>query len=609
MLEKIKNHTDKDVRQKNKPKVVALVIARMTSTRLPGKGLKDICGRPLLGHIVDRLRAVKCIDKIVLTTTNHDEDRPLIIFAKQEGIDSFAYTGNPEDVVGRIRAAGEAFKADILVQISGDSPLVHPPTIEKLIESFFESKAPSWSTVASRDGKSAIHEGVCAFTMEGWRKVDKNSTESHQRENLCACLWEYPELLRKIEVMDDPIFYTLKHRISVDTQADLEFMRAIHQRLYKSGEIVDLAEVIRLLQEEPELLELNSCVRQKGLHDHSKRLVFRVDAGQETGMGHLVRCLALASFLQEHYFCGIAFILKNNGDEASKIVEKKGFVVNSLPPDVSQNDELLCLEKFIKEYRGNGIILDLTEKITTAHYVKKLKELNLPVICIDNNSEGSRLADVTIITGLHQKPGEEWKHYQGKLFYGGEYLILRKELTKQYPKSPNTIPHILIAMGGSDPRNLTMLVLSHLIPLFTDLKISVMVGPFYPYYNDLRTFLSNYPDISLYFDLENPAWLFSQASIAITSFGVTTYELAAFGVPAIVINPTRYHHQVAKKVMKYGFYINAGYYKELSGELIRNTVEYLLKEKEAAAEMSKKGRQLLDGKGLERVAKIIMEEI
>lgn len=608
MLKKITNHTDKEIEQKNWPKVVALVIARMTSTRLPGKGLKDICGRPLLGHIVDRLRAVKCIDKIVLTTTNHDEDRPLIVFAQQEGIDFFAYAGDPEDVVGRIRAAGEAFGADVLVQVSGDSPLVHPPTIEKLIESLFESKI-SWSTVAPRDGKSAIHEGMCAFTMEGWRKVDENSTEPHQRENLCACLWECPNILQKIEVMDAPIFYTLKHRISVDTQADLEFMREIHQRLYKSGEIVDLAEVIRLLQNEPELLELNSCVRQKGLHDRSKRLVFRVDAGQETGMGHLVRCLALASFLQERYFCGIAFVTKNSGDKAHKIIEEKGFVVKSLSSDASLNDELLCLEKFAREYQANGIILDLTEKITTAQYVKKLKELNLPVICIDNNSEGSHLADVAIITGLHQKPGEEWKHYQGKLFYGGDYLILRKELTKQYPESPNTIPHILIAMGGSDPQNLTMLVLSHLIPLFADLKISVMVGPFYPYNNELTTFLSNYPEVSLYFDLENPAWLFSQANIAITSFGVTTYELASFGVPAIVINPTRYHHQVAENVMEYGFYINAGYYKEVSGELIRNSVEYLLKEKEAGAEMSKKGRQLFDGKGLERVAKIIMDEI
>jgi len=265
--------------------------------------IKDICGRDLLGHIIDRLRKVKSIDEIVLATTNRKEDIPLLEFAKREKIKSFAYDGDKEDVVGRIRKAGEYFSADILVHISGDCPLIYPPTIERLIDALIKNKAEMASIA-----------------------VEENSTKSYQRENLVACLLDYPHLLKKVEIDDEPIFYELNHRISVDTQADLNFMRKVYKRLYRPGEIVDLKEAIKLLKREPKLMEINSRVRQKKLQDKSKRILFRVDANQKIGMGHLIRCLALASELQERYFCGISFIIKSSNSVTDMIKERGSLI-------------------------------------------------------------------------------------------------------------------------------------------------------------------------------------------------------------------------------------------------------------------------------------------
>ncbi|MDF9409144.1 NTP transferase domain-containing protein [Pelotomaculum isophthalicicum JI] len=597
-------NTFKDVRLK--PKVVAVILARLTSTRLPRKGLKDICGRPLLGHIVERLKRVKSIDQIVMATTSRSEDIPLKDFSEKEGIGFFAYEGDPEDVVDRTRAAAELFGADILVQISGDCPLVHPPITEKLILALLESGA-SRAVISRLNGKEAIHEGIAVFSMEGWVKVDKNSTKPHQRENLVACLMEYPELLEKVEVMDDPVFYTYKHRISVDTQADLEFMREIYRRLYKNGEVVDLAKVIGLLKKEPRIAEINSLVHQKGLLDKSKRVLFRVDAGNEIGMGHIVRCLALASCLTEEHFCGIAFIIKGNHCEAEELIIEKGFKMKTIPADVSLEDELMSIIEFTKEYQANAIILDLKEKLNK-EYVVKLKESKVPVISIDNYGEGSFVADVVIIPGMHWQP-EEGKYYPGVVYHGWEYVMLRKEFNYAYPTPENKIPNVLIAMGGGDSQNLTAMSLISLLPLLPEIRINIIVGRFYSFVEELKTLINNNPQVILHVNIKNPAPIMASADIALTSFGVTMYELASLGVPVITLNPTLEHDLLAEKMKKYGFLVNLGFFKAVDKKDVFEMVSRLINDRSVLPKMAQKGRDLLSGNGIRRIAGILMKKI
>ncbi|MCD6472789.1 UDP-2,4-diacetamido-2,4,6-trideoxy-beta-L-altropyranose hydrolase [Candidatus Aerophobetes bacterium] len=583
-------------------KIVALIIARMTSTRLPGKGLKDICGRDLLGHIIDRLRKVKSIDEIVLATTNRKEDIPLLEFAKREKIKSFAYDGDKEDVVGRIRKAGEYFSADILVHISGDCPLIHPPTIERLIDALIKNKA-EMASIAKKNGKKVIHEGIGVCTLKAWQKVEENSTKSYQRENLVACLLDYPHLLKKVEIDDEPIFYELNHRISVDTQADLNFMRKVYKRLYKPGEIVDLKEAIKLLKREPKLMEINSRVRQKKLQDKSKRILFRMDANQKIGMGHLIRCLALASELQERYFCGISFIIKSS-NSVTDMIKERGFKVEILSKNISKEDELSQIEKFVQDYGIDRIILDLKDKIAN-EYILKLRKLNIPIISIDNDSEEAFFADINIFPVAHFIPDRKWENYKGKLYYGPEYVILRREFQKDYPYPNNSIPNILITMGGSDAENLTGKVLSAILPI-PDIHITIILGKFFAHYNKIRQMIRGRNNIIIYQDVTNMAEIMTKADLAVTYFGVTAYELAKMGIPAIVIAHSREDKLNAERFAEHGTCVSLGYCKEVNKEKICSVIRKLLSNKEIRKKMSIRGRELLDGRESERIAKIII---
>lgn len=110
-------------------KIVATIEARMTSSRLPGKVLLPALGKPMLHHLVQRLRAAPSIDAIVLATTVNAADDPLVTFARKESIQ--VYRGSEEDVMARVIGAAEAGGADVIVEITGDCPIIDPDIVEQ----------------------------------------------------------------------------------------------------------------------------------------------------------------------------------------------------------------------------------------------------------------------------------------------------------------------------------------------------------------------------------------------------------------------------------------------------------------------------------------------
>lgn len=587
-----------------KKRIVAIILARMGSTRLPGKVLMDICGRPMLGHIIDRLKSVKLIDEIVLATTSRPSDRVLLDFAKKERIKGFAYDGDPEDVVARLRRAGEEFAADVMVNVNGDCPLIHPPLIERLLETILKHDVET-VRIAKLNGRKVIHGGVGVFTLNGWRKVDENSTEPYQRQNTTACLLDCPDLLKKVEIEDEPIFYELNHRIWVDTCADLEFVRAICRRLnYKPGKVIDLREVINLLKKEPGLMEINSRVRQKRMQDKSRKIIFRVDAGREIGMGHLVRCLALATELQERYFCGAGFVIKNE-DGVQEIIRERGFKVEVLPSDISREDEAGEVLKLAQNYGADRIVLDLKEKLSV-DYIKRLKQIKIPLISIDNDGPGALLADVNIFPVMHFVPDKRWADYKGKLYYGPEYVILRRQFLKDYPCPDNKVPDILITMGAGDTENLTGKVLSAILPI-PDIHITVVLGKFFAHYEKIKKMIAGRDNITVYQDVKNMAEVMAKADLAITYFGITAYELAKMGIPTMVIAHSKEDEINVEELAKLDVYVGLGYYEDVDERSIYSAASNLLCSKKLRDRMSLRGKQLFDGKGSERVTRIIID--
>ena len=117
---------------KNNKRIVAIVEARMTSSRLPGKHLMEVLGKPILSYLLDRLKAVESIDSIVIATTRNSTDDVLVEFSKQNKVE--IYRGDEDDVMGRVLDAAKHFRADVICEVTGDCPIIDPQLVEQVIQ-------------------------------------------------------------------------------------------------------------------------------------------------------------------------------------------------------------------------------------------------------------------------------------------------------------------------------------------------------------------------------------------------------------------------------------------------------------------------------------------
>ncbi len=264
--------------------VVAFIVARLTSSRLPQKQLKRIGEKRLIDWVIEHTKESRLIDRIVIATTNNPEDGSLIDVAKEHGIDIFLYPGDENDVVGRLTAAAIEYRADIPVLISGDSPLIYAPSLDKLIGKIKSDDSLDCVVFCEKGGASAIHEGMMAFRLKGWILADRLSKEFHLREHQFPIIFQDKGNFKVGCVEDDELFYRVKHRVSVDTLADLRFMNVVYEKLKSSGKPFNMREVVGLLLREPEIMDINRDVHQMAVGEKQKRALFLVKDGSNLSL-------------------------------------------------------------------------------------------------------------------------------------------------------------------------------------------------------------------------------------------------------------------------------------------------------------------------------------
>lgn len=300
-------------------RVVAFIVARLSSSRLPKKHLKRIGNKRLLDWTIENLKKSRFLDEIVIATTNEEENRLLGDLAKEHGIDVFWFNGDINDVVGRLKCAADVFEADVPVLISGDCPLIYAPSLDRLIKKAKDEKDVDYVKFCPKGGKPVIHEGIGVFREKCWEIANKLSKESHLREHHFPIIDLRPDIFKGICIMDEDIFYKLKHRISVDTLADLEFMNAVYDELGRRGIDFNLKNVVELLLEKPEFMEINRGVHQIKIEEKQKKALFVVNNKE-----NLRLFLNLAYELTKRGV-GVRFFSKNN--ELLKTIEHEGFGV------------------------------------------------------------------------------------------------------------------------------------------------------------------------------------------------------------------------------------------------------------------------------------------
>ena len=175
-------------------KIVAIIEARMTSSRLPGKVLMPAAGKPLLGHLIRRLQQTPSIDDIVVATTVNAADEPLVALAREYGVGCFR--GSEEDVMGRVLGAGEAAQADIVVNLTGDCPLIDPVLNEQTIRMFLANQCDYATNghIHTFPGGYAVQ----VYRLETLRRSASMTNERLDREHVTLHIRNHPELFRHV---------------------------------------------------------------------------------------------------------------------------------------------------------------------------------------------------------------------------------------------------------------------------------------------------------------------------------------------------------------------------------------------------------------------------
>lgn len=249
-------------------RVVAIVQARMASSRLPGKVMAEIEGEPMLARVVDRARRAKSLDDVVVATTTDPGDSEIVQFCERRGITVFQ--GHPSDVLDRFYRCASSEKADVIVRITGDCPLIDPDLIDLTTRTLMDAD-PGLDFAANRLPQNrtypiGLDTEVCSFrTLEvAWNEAD----QPYQREHVMPFIYENEDRFRTRIVEYEQNLGEL--RWTIDTPEDLELVRQIYKH-FGGRDDFSWLEVLRLFEERPDLAKINAEVGHKTRYDVDQR--------------------------------------------------------------------------------------------------------------------------------------------------------------------------------------------------------------------------------------------------------------------------------------------------------------------------------------------------
>jgi spore coat polysaccharide biosynthesis protein SpsF len=235
----------------------AIIQARMGSSRLPGKVLMDIAGKPLLWHVINRIKRCATIHQIIVATSTHEEDRAILTLAQQSGVKSFA--GSEEDVLDRFYRAATEFNADPIVRITADCPVIDPQIVDEAVQRFLSGHYD----VYGLSGEFPDGLDVTVFSYAALKDAWNNARLPSEREHVGPYILNHPEKFRQGTFKK---FHNLGHmRWTVDEPRDLQFIREIYNRLYTEKEVFLTEDILKLLKKEPDLMNINTdIIRNEG---------------------------------------------------------------------------------------------------------------------------------------------------------------------------------------------------------------------------------------------------------------------------------------------------------------------------------------------------------
>jgi spore coat polysaccharide biosynthesis protein SpsF len=242
------------------PRVVAHIQARMGSERLPGKVLADVAGRPAESRLLERLRACRLLDGVILATSDAPGDDPLEAWAAAEGVP--CHRGSEHDLLSRVVDAQRAMEAEVIVPVTGDCILIDPEIVDMGIETYLANDCDIVSNVWRPSYPQGVD--VQVYRLELLEQLERTTTDPAYREHVSLHFYEHPDELDIVHLIAPARWHGPDLRFQLDYPEDLEFIRQVYARLEpEHGNNFGLEEVMALLRAEPALGEINAhCVEK-----------------------------------------------------------------------------------------------------------------------------------------------------------------------------------------------------------------------------------------------------------------------------------------------------------------------------------------------------------
>lgn len=228
----------------------------MNSTRLPGKVLLPLAGKPLLIRMYERVSAAKYSGEIVIAVTEDESDNQLVTLCVKNNIKYLR--GSSEDLLDRHYKAAKKFEADVVIKIPSDCPLIDPEVIDKVILYYINNQrkfdfVSNLHPPSYPDGNDV--EIMSIETLEtAWLNANKN----FEREHTTPYIWENPGKFRIGNVVwETGLDYSMTYRFTIDYKEDYEFIKRVYDELYPKKKIFGLNDILLLLEEKPEIKKIN----------------------------------------------------------------------------------------------------------------------------------------------------------------------------------------------------------------------------------------------------------------------------------------------------------------------------------------------------------------
>jgi spore coat polysaccharide biosynthesis predicted glycosyltransferase SpsG len=338
-------------------------------------------------------------------------------------------------------------------------------------------------------------------------------------------------------------------------------------------------------------------------------VIVRCDGNAAIGMGHVSRCLALGEALRDRERCFVIFAMRGAASAGAAAVRAAGFEVAPIMADESA-DYGGELDNLVSGRHTAALVVDVRDGLTR-NAIDAIRQRRVRIVSIDDGTDRRLAADLVFYPPVPQVEQLNWPGFTGRRYVGWEWVMLRREFSTDTFTSPelsDSSPAIdvLVTMGGSDPMGMTEFAVRALALLPMPLAVHVVVGPAFSQAEPLiDTIVRSKHSVQIARAPASLAPLMRASRMALASFGVSAFELAACGVPAVHLCLTADHARASGALDRAGVAMTAGVFGEVTAEQLARATQRLMGSAGRRGEMARRARQLVDGRGAERVAALV----